>query len=275
MGPDLTQVFVGSEGTLGIITEATLRLHPLPPEERRAAFVFADFAAGLDACRRILRRGATPAVLRLYDERESRRSFATETGAVLIILDEAEPAELDATFAVIEDECRRGGRLDGTQVESWFGHRNDVSGLASAIDREIVVDTCEVAARWSVLPALYDAALAAVSAVPGTWAVSAHQSHAYVDGACLYFTFAGQREGDADGYYRDAWDAVTRTTLGLGGALSHHHGIGLNRSRYLADAMGPAFTVLEALKRALDPNAILNPGKLALPSPFGPAVPWP
>ncbi len=275
MGPDLTQVFVGSEGTLGVITGATLRLRPLAPEERRAAFVFGSFVAGLDACRRVLRRGATPAVLRLYDERESRRSFATEAGAVLIVLDEAEPVELDATFAVIEQECRKGGRLDGSQVESWFGHRNDVSGLASAIDREIVVDTCEVAARWSVLPALYESALSAVSAVPGTWAVSAHQSHAYADGACLYFTFAGQREGDADGYYRDAWDAVTRTTLSLGGALSHHHGIGLNRSGYLRDALGPAFTVLEGIKRSLDPNGILNPGKLGLVSPFGPAVPWP
>src|SRR3954471_23132999 len=74
VGPDLNQVFVGSEGTLGVITEARLRVHPVPPADRRAAFGFGSFVEGLDACRRILRRGATPAVLRLYDEAESQRN---------------------------------------------------------------------------------------------------------------------------------------------------------------------------------------------------------
>ena len=74
-GPNLTQLFVGSEGTLGVITEARLRVHPLPPAQGRRAFGFTTFAAGLEACRMILRRGATPAVLRLYDETESERNF--------------------------------------------------------------------------------------------------------------------------------------------------------------------------------------------------------
>src|SRR5262249_9529155 len=69
-GPDPTQLFLGSEGTLGVITSVTMRAHPVPPAERRAAFGFSTFLGGVDACRRILRRGATPAVLRLYDEVE-------------------------------------------------------------------------------------------------------------------------------------------------------------------------------------------------------------
>jgi alkyldihydroxyacetonephosphate synthase len=77
-GPDLTQLFVGSEGTLGVITSARLRAHPVPPAERRAAFAFPAFAEGNDACRRILRRGATPAVLRLYDATEANRSYGTD-----------------------------------------------------------------------------------------------------------------------------------------------------------------------------------------------------
>jgi len=105
----------------------------------------------------------------------------------------------------------------------------------------------------------------------GTLAASAHQSHAYADGACLYFTFAGQPPRDErESYYRDAWDAGTRAVLAHGGALSHHHGIGLNRSRFMADAVGPGLAVLAAVKAALDPRGILNPGKLGLPSPFGP-----
>nr|MDQ6947246.1 FAD-binding oxidoreductase [Actinomycetota bacterium] len=92
---------------------------------------------------------------------------------------------------------------------------------------------------------------------------------------CLYFTFAGQTEAEArEAYYRSAWDAGTRAVLAAGGALSHHHGIGLNRGRHLARALGPAFEVLVSVKHVLDPHGVLNPGKLGLPSPFG-EVPWP
>ena len=280
VGPDLTQLFVGSEGTLGIVTSARLGVHPVPPEERRSAWSFASFEVGLDVCRRILRRGATPAVLRLYDHRESKRSFDLEDRHALIVLDEGDGAIVDATMQIVEEECLATDgveRHDVALVERWVQHRNDVSGLADAINRDVVVDTCEVAARWAVLPALYRDAVAAVKAVPGAWVASAHQSHAYPDGACLYFTFAGQREGDggAEAFYADAWEAVTRATLDHGGALSHHHGVGLHRGRFMEEALGSAFPTLQAIKATLDPKGILNPGKLGLASPFGPASPWP
>jgi alkyldihydroxyacetonephosphate synthase len=274
-GPDLGQLFLGSEGTLGVVTAATLRVHPAPVAERRGAWGFDDFPAGLDACRRILRRGATPAVLRLYDDRESRRSFDVEGMAALIVLDEGDPAAVDAVMHVVEEECRSAAVLDGALVGRWLEHRNDVSGLGAAIESGFVVDTCEVAGRWSVLPDLYRDAVAAVKAVEGTWTASAHQSHAYTDGACLYFTFAGQpAPDDAERYYRDAWDALTQATLGHGAAISHHHGVGLNRDRFMAGALGTGLDVLRTVKDALDPHGILNPGKLGLPSKFGPPV-WP
>ena len=274
-GPDLTQLFVGSEGTLGVITEAALRVAPVPPAERRAAFGFASFEAGLDACRRILRRGATPAVLRLYDGVESVRTFAVDGRCVLIVLDEAEPRLADAVLHLVGEECAGAERLDDALVEHWLAHRDDVSALGPLLAAGMVVDTCEVAARWSALPGVYQAAVAALTSVPGTLVASAHQSHAYRDGACVYLTFAGQPEaGDADRYYVDAWDAVTTAVLGAGGALSHHHGVGLNRARFLPAALGGAFDTLVAVKAALDPAGILNPGKLGLPSPWGDPA-WP
>ena len=279
-GPNLTQLFVGSEGTLGIITEARFRIHPLPPDQGRRAFGFTSFAAGLDACRRILRRGATPAVLRLYDAAESMRNFEQPGTNVLIVLDETDPALLDASLAVVDDECtsRSGAHeLDVALVERWLGHRNDVSALAPLWRAGVVVDTAEISGSWSALPALFDEVVTSLQALEGTLAASAHQSHAYTDGACLYFTFAGRGpEGDDDWrerYYREAWDTVTNATLAHGAAISHHHGIGLNRSRFLPRALGSGIEVLVGLKDSFDPVGILNPGKLGLPSPFGPS-PW-
>jgi len=284
-GPDLTQLFVGSEGTLGVITEARLRVHPAPEAERRAAYGFESFEAGLDTCRRILRRGATPAVLRLYDGTESLRSFGVAGKHLLIVLDEGEPTLVEAVMGIVSQECAGPDveRLDDALVGQWLTQRNDVSALETYIRSGIVVDTIEIAAHWPVLPAIYRSALDALQGIDGTLAASAHESHAYPDGACLYFTFAGKPPANGaagsvanaqDIYYRRAWDAVIAATLAHGGTLSHHHGVGLNRGRHLARALGPAFGVLISLKAALDPNGVLNPGKLGLPSAFGDA-PWP
>ncbi|HVA09507.1 MAG TPA: FAD-binding oxidoreductase [Acidimicrobiales bacterium] len=276
-GPNLTQLFVGSEGTLGVITEARFRIHPQPPAQERRAFGFTSFEDGLHACRRILRRGATPAVLRLYDETESGRNFEHPETNVLIVLDETDPALLSATMAVVDDECRDAPPLTVDLVERWLGHRNDVSALAPLWRAGVVVDTAEISGPWAALPGLFDDVIGALKAVEGTLAASAHQSHAYTDGACLYFTFGGRGpEGDGawrEAYYRRAWDIVTDATLAHGAAISHHHGIGLNRSRFLPRALGSGFDVLRGLKDTFDPAGILNPGKFGLPSPFGPS-PW-
>lgn len=265
-GPDLTQLFTGSEGTLGVITSVLLRAHPAPSSERRAAFGFPSFDAGLEACRRILRRGATPAVMRLYDEPESGRQFDHQSGCVLVVVDEGEPVLVDAVMSVVSDECPEP--LDDSLASRWMEHRNEVPSLESLVRAGIVADTAEIAAPWKALPAIYAEAIERLSSIEGTIAASAHLSHSYTDGACLYFTFAG-RTTEPERYYRAAYDAVTFATIDNGGALSHHHGIGLNRSAYLPNYLGPAFGVLTKLKAALDPRGILNPGKLGLPSPFG------
>jgi alkyldihydroxyacetonephosphate synthase len=278
VGPDLNQLFVGSEGTLGVITGARLRLHPAPVRERRAAYGFASFTEGLDACRRLLQRGGRPAVLRLYDAVEADRSYQTGDIALLLVLDEGDGDVVECTMELVGKVCEvesPSEPLDAALVGRWLEHRNDVSALEALITRGFVVDTMEVVGRWADLPRMYDTTLAAIGAVDGTMSVSAHQSHAYTDGACLYFTFAGRVEPDDRGsYYRSVWDAGTRAVLAAGGALSHHHGVGLNRSRFVPEALGSAFDVLAAVKTALDPNGILNPGKLGLPSPFG-EVAWP
>jgi alkyldihydroxyacetonephosphate synthase len=277
VGPDLTQLFVGSEGTLGIIVGARLRAHRLPSAEMRGAYAFASFTDALDAMRRIVQRGATPAVLRLYDPVEGDRSYQTGKVHVLLVLDEGDAHVIEATRRIVDEETAHGHAepLDVGLVGTWLEHRNDVSALEALISRGFVVDTMEVSGSWRALPEMYVRATEAIRNVEHTIVASAHQSHSYPDGGCLYFTFAGKPpEDQREAYYRAAWDAGQRAVLAAGGALSHHHGVGLNRSRFVPEALGAGFDVLQSVKDALDANGILNPGKLGLRSPYG-EVGWP
>jgi alkyldihydroxyacetonephosphate synthase len=223
----------------------------------------------MEACQAILQGGATPAVLRLYDQVESKRNFDRETN-LLIILDEASGPEVDATMSVLREVLETATSEDVGLVDRWLTHRNDVGQLAPLWERHVVVDTIEMAGPWSALPAARAAVLAALTEVPGTLVASVHQSHSYLDGACLYFTFAGRPGAeepsleDQEAYYRAAWDAASEAIIAAGCALSHHHGIGRHRARYLPAALGDAFGVLSAIKTALDPSGIMNPGVLGL-----------
>ena len=279
VGPDLNQLFVGSEGTLGIVTRVWLRTHRRPPAERRAAYHCSSFSAGIEVCRQILRGGATPAVLRLYDEFESlgggRRGDGTN--CTLIVLDEGEPVLVEATMEIVASLSAAGGalRADDDVVDSWLEHRNDTSALQWLTRQGYVVDTMEIAAPWGRLGDLSNDVRSALRAVPHASSASCHLSHSYSDGACLYFTFVAQPPPDQiESTYIAMWDAGQRAVLADGGNLSHHHGVGINRSRFVAAALGGGEAVLAAIKQALDPRGILNPGKLGLPSPFG-ASPWP
>ena len=278
-GPNLTQLFVGSEGTLGVITEARLRIHPLPPAQERRAFGFTTFAAGLEACRRILRRGATPAVLRLYDAdrvrpqlRAARHQRAHRARRDRPGAPGRAPSPSSTTSAARPRRAAAGPRPGGALArppQRRLGpgpavarrHRRRHGGDLGAVGRA----ARRSSTRWSARSARID----------GTLAASAHQSHAYTDGACLYFTFAGRgperrRPAWRERYYRQAWDTVTDATMAHGAAISHHHGIGLNRSRFLPAPSARASTSSPGSRQTFDPAGILNPGKLGLPSPFGP-----
>jgi alkyldihydroxyacetonephosphate synthase len=255
-----------------------LRAHPVPAAERRAAYSIPTFGAAVEVCRSILRRGATPAVLRLYDAEEASRGRGGDgSNCILLVLDEGDQAIVDATMAVVADACGAAGAIeaDAKLVADWLEHRNDTSALQALTRKGFVVDTMEIAAPWSRIEDVFERTRSALLAVPHAVAATCHLSHSYLDGACLYFTFAAAPPPDEiESTYVALWDAGQRTVLASGGNLSHHHGIGINRARFAAEALGPAHGVLVAMKAALDPNGILNPGKLGLPSPFGP-VPWP
>ncbi|WP_065375074.1 FAD-binding oxidoreductase [Ensifer adhaerens] len=269
IGPDLQQLFIGSEGTLGIIVRARLKLHRLPDYARAIAFGFKSFAIGLEACRRIMQGGANPAALRLYDELESGVQFGLPESNVLLIADEGAKEMVDAVMAISEKVCAElGDKLDGDTIfEKWLDTRYLTGKSAEGFKRSpgFVADTLEMTGCWRDLPAIYDEVVAAINAVPGTLAGSAHQSHAYPDGACLYFSLRGDVvvEKRAE-WYRAAWDAANAVLIKYGAALSHHHGVGMLRAPYMKDSLGSAFPLLETVKKAIDPDNLLNPGKLGL-----------
>lgn len=269
MGPDLLQLFVGSEGTLGIIVRIRFKLHRLPDYGKAIAYEFGSFAQGLEACRQIMQQGANPAALRLYDALESGVQFNRPNTHVLMIADEGAPEMVDAVMAICARVCRQQGtELDGAAIlERWLDTRYLTGKSAEGFKKSpgFVADTLEMCGPWKDLPAIYDEVVAAIAAVPGTLAGSAHQSHAYVDGACLYFSLRGEVEvGRRAQWYRAAWDAANAVLLRYNATLSHHHGVGLLRAPYMADALGTAFALLQAVKQTLDPKNILNPGKLGL-----------
>jgi alkyldihydroxyacetonephosphate synthase len=268
-GQDLRHVFLGAEGTTGILTELVFEIHPLAPATEKQAIAFPSMTVGLEALRQIMRAGWRPAVLRLYDEIEAGRSFSGAANAgesLLLVLTEG-PAELAA--AEIAGASRvataAGGRPVGpAPVDSWLHHRNQVPGFEYFLNQGMVVDTIEVAATWDRIDQLYAGVLAGMRAVPGLIVASGHSSHSYGTGTNIYFTFAGRPDApeQLEELYFRVWNATMEATLAAGGTISHHHGIGRVRREWLSRELGSAYPLLQALRRSVDPLGIMNPGAL-------------
>jgi len=318
--PDLVPLVVGSEGTMAIVTSATLRLHPRPASRGFGSWSFRTTRHAWEAMRAMFQAGLRPAVARVYDpfdamlarqgsvkRREGptgksargggwsgnalrgilRRPGALNAllatrvaeramgGAMLVVVFEGDD---DATSRGVQ-EARRiveavGGSWDGeAAARRWLAHRYSVSyRQAPVFAQGAFVDTMEVAATWSKLGALYDAVRGALGR---NVFVMAHFSHAYPDGCCIYFSFAG---GADPGLVRElGWDAACQVTydrtwkaalsaaVEAGGTLSHHHGVGRSKAPRLGAELGHGLDVVRSLMRAFDPAGILNPGNLVQP----------
>ncbi len=275
-GPNLTSLFIGSEGTLGIITKVWLRAHPLPTCTKKAAFRFKTFAAAVETMRTAVRHGATPAVLRLYDGRESKRSHGGDgSDCMLLVLDEGVETLVDATLQIVSQAAldNRAEIADTKLVDNWLSHRNDTSGLQILSTKGFVIDTMEVAVAWSRVNQVAETVKHSIMQVAGARSASCHISHSYIDGACIYFTFVAEPKDKSlaaiELAYSQVWDAAQSSALQSGANLTHHHGVGINRAKYMKQALGSAHNVLAAIKNTLDPQDILNPGKFDIKSKRG------
>lgn len=275
-GPDWWRMFVGAEGTLGIVTEATLSAYPLPEASQWVGVSVQTFPDGLELLRKIVQSGARPSVARLYDEADAAINFGRLgiTSPTVILRFEGNPAVVEAEVRISEG-CidKAGGEMIGREAgEHWWEHRfravetyRQILAGEGPLGPLGVVDTMEVAHFWAGLPNLYRRVRDALSEHAD--AVLGHASHLYMPGANIYFTFlisSASDHNDAEARYRAAWEAGMRATLSAGGTISHHHGIGLLKSPWMSDELGSGMEAIRRLKKALDPEAILNPGKLGL-----------
>jgi len=269
VGPNLRELFLGSEGTLGVITQVTFRVHPLPEARTLASFAFPSMAAALDTVRRVLRVGWRPAVLRAYDQVETARQFsrwAPADSCLLLVVSEGPGALVQVeSGACAREAATGGGKAVGTEpVAHWLEARNNVPPWEFFLDREMLADTIEVAATWDRIGTVYETVVAALAGAPGVVVASGHSSHGYPQGTNIYFTFVMKPEpfAEAETAYLEAWARALRATLAAGGTISHHHGIGRLRAPWLEQELKNAYPLLRDLKRALDPSGIMNPGAL-------------
>ena len=269
-GPSVKDIFVGCEGTMGIILEATFRVLPYPERETIHAVGFKDYLTGLEALRRIMQAEVRPGVIRLYDEAESKGKIADYPEyadypclSMFTFMGRRELVDVEERLAL--DICKEVGGVEGNPepVHKWLERRYEALSHIPIYNR-LMMDTIEISARWTALPEIYEGMREAMHAVDPEIHYGAHWSHMYSDGGCMYVTFKFPAPDQAStvAKHEKIWESAMEVCLREGGSISHHHGIGYHRGRWLIEELNTGHDVLQTLKNGIDPNNIMNPGKL-------------
>jgi len=290
-GPSLRQLLIGSEGTLGVICELSLRVRAAPSSQIYEGVFFESFAAGAEVMRTLAQQGRSPDVARLSDEQETRMSLALagtgglkgrlgrlylgargyREGCLAIFGFEGAERDVQARREAAREAARAGGGLPvgRSPGEAWRKGRFAAPYLRDELlTQGVMVETLETATQWSNLHRLHGAVTRAIDdalracGTPGL--VMCHVSHLYETGASLYFTFlARQREGEEIEQWRGVKEAASRAIVQGGGTITHHHAVGRDHAAFMRAEVGDGgVAALRALKSELDPAGIMNPGKL-------------
>jgi len=299
-GPSVREMVLGSEGRLGVITEATVHVRRVPERRVILGYLFPTWADGLAAMQAIAASEAAPSVTRVSDASETGFSFATrkdpsvvdrlKSRALTTYLRRRRGFDVDAmclSFVGYEGshghvaEQRKAvgrivGRHGGLCIGASPGELYDQKKFDTPyirdflLDRGALADVSETAAPWSRLPTVYDTVMAAAHGAFDELGVRGyimcHLSHSYHAGACLYFTFAFKPSARDGGLaeYDLVKSAIQQAFMDSGATLSHHHAVGTEHARWLEqDISAPGVAMLQALFTGVDPGSNLNPGKIA------------
>jgi alkyldihydroxyacetonephosphate synthase len=284
-GPSPDRMLLGSEGTLGVITETWLRAQPRPTARWQATLAAPDFNTGADAVRLLVQSGLAPATCRLIDPAESALTGTLSSGEAALVLGfESLAVPLEGETALALDLCRGAGLRvveagpRGSAGEAWRSTFVRAPYLREQlILLGVLVETFETAVTWDRLPGLVAQVTAAVTdalvRVCGGGRVTCRLTHVYPDGAAPYFTvLAPSRRGSEVAQWDDVKAAASEALLAAGGSITHHHAVGRDhRPWYDQQRPLPFGRALAAVKRDLDPTNCLNPG--ALLDAYGPLAP--
>ena len=288
-GPSPDRLLLGSEGTLGVITEAWVRVRPRPRWRYSVGVGFPTFAKGLAAVRAQLQAGLWPSNCRLLDPEEARVTGAATDGRALLTLGfESADHPLDARLDRALEACAdHGGEVSGEISRSGPGDDGTSTGGAGVwrsaflqapylrdtlVAAGVLSETFETAITWDRIEAFVEdvreRTTAVVREVCGAGFVTARLTHAYPDGAAPYFTvLAPARRGGELSQWDEIKAAAAEAILAAGGTITHHHAVGRDhRPWYERQRPAPFAAALRAAKDTVDPAGVLNPGVLMAPA---------
>ena len=272
-GPNLLNLFVGSEGCLGIMTKARFKITKLPEVRRHHAFLFNDMSTGYNACREIVQT-VKPSIMRLFDEAETVSiikqviGFEKKGSFLNLTVEGKEKIVAAEEEYIMEIAEKYGAQYLGSEYgEKWFDNRITFFYPGITLNNPKMFGTLDTTATYDNIQNVYWAMKKAIEAYPGVKFIS-HSSHWYEWGCMNYSRFIIENPPEdteeAIRLHNSIWNDGIRAAIANGGVINDHHGVGLKLSRLMKENYGPAMQVLEGLKKELDPNGIMNPYKLGL-----------
>lgn len=278
-GPDIRHVIIGNEGALCYITEVTVKIFKFMPENNiLLGYTLENMKTGFEILREVMAGGYKPSVARLYDREDGAYHFShfAEDKCVLIFMAEGPQKIAAATAEAIEEilaghaECEK---VDTRFIKTWFDNLNwDATDVAKEraeiVETKNIGNTTEISADWETINKIYETCTARIrNEIPDMTLVGGHSSHSYINGTNLYFVHYYnvvdcKPEEEITKYHHPIKKIIVEETIKAGGSMCHHHGVGKHRTPWIKDEYGSSYYILETLKKAFDPQGIMNRGTI-------------
>lgn len=289
VGPDIRHIVIGNEGALCYITEVTVKIYKYHPENNIfLGYRIKDMDKGFSALRKVMVEGYKPSVARLYDVQDAAMNFDWSNGEnVLLFMTEGPKGISEVTSKAI-DEIVKGidgvTQVDSSLIEKWFNRINWGAEQIAEEREEILATsnigiTTEVSGCWDAIGNIYSSAVERIkNEVPDLTMIGGHSSHSYINGTNMYFVYYYnvvdcEPEDEINKYHNLINKIICEETIRFGGSIAHHHGLGKARAHYVWEEYGSSFYMLETLKKAFDPNGVMNMGTL-IPIKHNTNDPW-